>query len=434
MPHQSRRLSKLKIERKTRLRFALIMFCCVLLASVILALGLYYIIRHVNSNFYYCNQSQTFIPAVNVCDGKFDCDAGEDELNCVSKLWANTTHPVRLMGKSLVLQVFLNGKTWSTVCADNWRTQYSRLACQQLGYTKSPRSIQVPVRSLPPDLQSSFSALDNESQDSSTSIQSLLSMRDKCTSGFVISLSCSDCGEAVGEDRIVGGTDTTIESWPWQVSLHWDMQHVCGGSLISTRWIISAAHCFVGRNRALSQWSVILGQTYLTSSRAVPVESIVMNQAYDPVSHDYDIAMVRLASEVLPGATIHPVCLPPYQLSISVGDNLVVTGWGILHENGQLSDVLQKAMVPLIAWSTCSSASIYGSAVTPRMLCAGFLKGGVDSCQGDSGGPLVFQSSRWQLVGVVSWGDGCAREGLPGVYTDVRQLLNWIYIIMDKYP
>ncbi|XP_026777559.3 transmembrane protease serine 4b [Pangasianodon hypophthalmus] len=434
MPLQSRRLSNLQTERKKRLRFALIIICCVLLTLVILALGLHYIVRHINSKLYFCAESLVFIPIVNACDGKFDCEAGEDELNCVSRLRTNTTYPVRLIGESLILQVFVNGETWSTVCADNWRTQHTRLACQQLGYTQSPRSIQVPVRSLHPDLQSAFSFVNNEGQEASANLQNILSMRDQCVSGSVISLSCSDCGEVVGEDRIVGGTDTTVESWPWQVSLRWDGQHACGGSLISTRWIISAAHCFTGRTKELSQWSVVLGQTYITSSGAVSVESILLNQAYKSATHDYDIAMVRLASDVIPGASIHPVCLPPYQLSIKAGDELVVTGWGVLQENGQLSNVLQKATVPLIDRSVCSNASIYGSAITPRMLCAGFLKGGVDSCQGDSGGPLVFQSSRWQLVGVVSWGGGCARKGRPGVYTDVRQLLNWIYSIMNKYP
>ncbi|XP_047665578.1 transmembrane protease serine 4b isoform X2 [Tachysurus fulvidraco] len=449
MPVHSRRLSKLQTENKKRMRLALIIICCVLLISVILALGIHYIVRYVNSTFYFCARSLAFVPIENACDGKMDCDAGEDELNCVSSLRINTIYPVRLMGESLILQVFVNNETWSTVCADNWRTQHTRLACQQLGYTQhkihpstsswmideaQPRSIQVPVKSLHHDLQTAFGVVNDEGQDASASIQSVLTMKDECNSGSVISLSCSDCGEVVGEDRIVGGTDTTIESWPWQVSLHWDTQHVCGGSLISTRWLISAAHCFTGRTKELSQWTVVLGQTYITSSGAVSVENIVLNQAYNNVTHDYDIAMVRLTYDVLPGASIHPVCLPPYQLSIMVGDDLFVTGWGVLHEDGQLSDVLQKATVPLIDTSVCSSASIYGSAVTPRMLCAGFLKGGVDSCQGDSGGPLVFLSSRWHLVGVVSWGSGCARKGLPGVYTDVRQLLNWIYSTMEQYP
>ncbi|TSO37107.1 Transmembrane protease serine 4 [Bagarius yarrelli] len=431
MPLRPRRLSKLQTKKKKRLRFALIIICCVLLTSLILALGLYYIVKYVNSQFYYCTQSLAFIPIEKTCDGKLDCGAGEDELNCVSSLRTNTTYPVRLMGESLILQVLVNEETWSTVCADNWRTQHTRLVCQQLGYTQSPRSIQVPLRSLHSDLQSAFSVVNNEGQDTSAGIQSFLGMSDECKSGLVIALSCSDCGEVVGEDRIVGGTNTTIESWPWQVSLQWNKQHVCGGSLISMQWLISAAHCFTRRTKELSRWSVVLGQTYLGSSGAVSVENILLHQAYNSVSHDYDIAMIRLASEVLPGDYIHPVCLPPYQLSVMEGDELAVTGWGVLQENGQLAEVLQKATVPLIGRSVCSKASIYGSAITSRMLCAGFLKGGVDSCQGDSGGPLVFLSSRWHLVGVVSWGGGCARKGLPGVYTDVREHLNWIYSILE---
>ncbi|XP_062844440.1 transmembrane protease serine 4b [Trichomycterus rosablanca] len=432
MRRRSKRLSKLQTDRRKRLRFALITIVSVLLILVVLTLALYHIIRLINSEYYFCAQSLTFIPVLKACDGNADCADGEDEMNCVSSLRTNSTHPVRLVGESLILQVYNHDK-WTTVCADNWRTQHTRLACQQLGYMQSPRSIHVPVKSLRPDLKATFSTLNTETPKTGVNLQNALTVRDQCTSGSVISLSCSDCGEVLGGDRIVGGADTEIEAWPWQVSLQWNTQHVCGGSLISRRWVISAAHCFTGRIKELSMWRVALGRTHVTSSGAVSVETILLHQSYKPKSHDYDIAMLRLTWDVTPEDTVHPVCLPPYQLPIKQGAELVVTGWGLLHEKGGLPSVLQKAAVPLIDQSVCSNASVYGSAITPRMLCAGYLKGKVDSCQGDSGGPLVYLSSRWHLVGVVSWGVGCAREGLPGVYTDVRQLLDWIYRIMDKY-
>ncbi|KTG37496.1 hypothetical protein cypCar_00000471, partial [Cyprinus carpio] len=256
------------------------------------------------------------------------------------------------------------------------------------------RSTRVLVKSLLYNSHNAFATVSNDSTHSD--IQRLLSVSDKCLSGSVVSVSCSDCGEVVGEDRIVGGVDTEIEHWPWQVSLQWNYQHVCGGALLSRRWIISAAHCFT---------------VY-----------------YSRLSNDYDIAMLKLTWPVTVGESILPVCLPPHQLSVK--EMLVVTGWGLLKEKGELPSVLQKASVPLIDRSECSKPSVYGSAITPRMLCAGFLEGNIDACQGDSGGPLVYLSSRWHIMGIVSWGVGCARDGKPGVYTDVSQLLNWIYTVM----
>uniref|UniRef100_A0A8C1MQI3 Transmembrane serine protease 4b n=1 Tax=Cyprinus carpio TaxID=7962 RepID=A0A8C1MQI3_CYPCA len=232
----------------------------------------------------------------------------------------------------------------------------------------------------------------------------------------------------VGEDRIVGGVDTEIEHWPWQVSLQWNYQHVCGGALLSRRWIISAAHCFTVQKQELKRWTVVLGQTQVAASRGVSIEMIVVHSYYSRLSNDYDIAMLKLTWPVTVGESILPVCLPPHQLSVK--EMLVVTGWGLLKEKGELPSVLQKASVPLIDRSECSKPSVYGSAITPRMLCAGFLEGNIDACQGDSGGPLVYLSSRWHIMGIVSWGVGCARDGKPGVYTDVSQLLNWIYTVM----
>ncbi|XP_051518991.1 transmembrane protease serine 4-like [Myxocyprinus asiaticus] len=426
-----RELSTLQtVESRARMRLTIITVCCVIVILATLIVGLYFTVRMVNTKFFFCSGSLKFVPIEKVCDGMTDCAGGEDETICVSKLRTNDTYPVRLVGDRLVLQVFINECGWRTVCADNWRTKHTRLTCQQLGYTLSPRSTRIPVKGLLSSLQNAYSTVSTDSTH--TDIQSFLTASDKCFSGAVVSLSCSDCGEVLGEDRIVGGVDTEIQHWPWQVSLQWNHQHLCGGALLSTNWIISAAHCFTGRTRELSRWTVVLGQTQLGTSKGVTVEMIVVHKDYSHLSTDFDIAMLKLTWPVTIGESILPVCLPPHQLSVK--EMLVVTGWGLLKEKGELPLVLQKASVPLIDRSECSKPSVYGSLITPRMLCAGFLEGNVDACQGDSGGPLVYLSSRWQLLGIVSWGVGCAREGKPGVYTDVSQLLNWIYTVMEMHP
>ncbi|XP_042612407.1 transmembrane protease serine 4-like [Cyprinus carpio] len=426
-----RELSTLRTEEsRARWRLIIITVCCVLVILATLIVGLYFTIKMVKTKFFFCSGSLKFISIEKVCDKKADCAGREDEITCISKLQTNDTHPVRLMGERLVLQVFVNKGGWRTVCADNWRTKHTRLICQQLGYTASPRSTRVLVKSLLYNSHNAFATVSNDSTHSD--IQRLLSVSDKCLSGSVVSVSCSDCGEVVGEDRIVGGVDTEIEHWPWQVSLQWNYQHVCGGALLSRRWIISAAHCFTVQKQELKRWTVVLGQTQVAASRGVSIEMIVVHSYYSRLSNDYDIAMLKLTWPVTVGESILPVCLPPHQLSVK--EMLVVTGWGLLKEKGELPSVLQKASVPLIDRSECSKPSVYGSAITPRMLCAGFLEGNIDACQGDSGGPLVYLSSRWHIMGIVSWGVGCARDGKPGVYTDVSQLLNWIYTVMKRPP
>ena len=119
-----------------------------------------------------------------------------------------------------------------------------------------------------------------------------------------------------------------------------------------------------------------------------------------------------------------PVCLPKGNINFSARKMCTVTGFGALSENGQQSDKLMKANVPLIDSNDCLN---YGYRITPRMICAGYAQGQIDSCQGDSGGPLVCsEGGKFYLTGVVSFGQGCARPGKPGVYANVKELLAWI--------
>ncbi|KAI5098691.1 transmembrane protease, serine 4a isoform X1, partial [Silurus meridionalis] len=414
------------------------------IASVVVILGIlavsgYLIAQLILSKYFFCSHSLKFIPLEKACDGNPDCAGGEDESSCVSHYTTNLTFPVRLATNVSVLQIYnAVDKKWQSVCADGWTVKHSTAVCQQLGYTNNPSYTAVPLTDLSSDLKTFFCAMGpDEKQPVCSSITNhavttslLLSSRKTCTSGSVISLSCSDCGPVGHDSRIVGGKNALIENWPWQVSLQRNGQHTCGGSLLSPTWIITAAHCFTGRPE-VSRWWVVAGHTYMTTLGGSAVDKIIVHQDYNSEPNDYDLAMMRLTKPLTLGATVKPVCLPPYGLGLTGGAPLVVTGWGYQKENGQLSSNLQEADILLIDQNLCSSPAVYGTSITERMVCAGNMQGKVDACQGDSGGPLVYLNERWVLVGVVSWGAGCARPGLPGVYSNVDQMLNWVYTVMQ---
>lgn len=113
-----------------------------------------------------------------------------------------------------------------------------------------------------------------------------------------------------------------------------------------------------------------------------------------------------------------------------VGTKAIATGWGTLKEDGKPSCILQEVEVPVISNDRCVTETNYtNKMITDNMLCAGYPGVGErDSCQGDSGGPLVYErpDKRLVLIGVVSWGNGCARKDFPGVYTRVTRFMNWI--------
>ncbi|XP_012286850.1 trypsin-7 [Orussus abietinus] len=227
-------------------------------------------------------------------------------------------------------------------------------------------------------------------------------------------------GEESG--RIVGGQTTTIERYPYQVSLRYNNRHICGGAILSEKWVITAAHCVKGpfaRN-----FSVKVGSSNLDAKgTVVQAEQIIIHESYDKNLSDFDIALIRLESPLTLNDHVSPISLPSLTERYSSGTVATVTGWGAMRSNGKLSNQLRTVSVPLVSRTECSS--LYGKQlITERMLCAGYVRtGGKDSCQGDSGGPLVQNG---KLIGIVSWGMGCAEPYYPGVYTRVAAMRSWI--------
>uniref|UniRef100_H9GC50 Peptidase S1 domain-containing protein n=1 Tax=Anolis carolinensis TaxID=28377 RepID=H9GC50_ANOCA len=255
----------------------------------------------------------------------------------------------------------------------------------------------------------------------------------------------ADCGQPVINPRIVGGESAPDGAWPWQVSIYEDSGHVCGGSLIASQWVLSAAHCFQKENEK----ELLLGAYQLSN----PSPNMKMLQIQQVIPHpDYkgydgsmgDIALVKLASPVNFTDYILPICLPDASTQFPSDSYCWVTGWGKINENDVLQSpkTLQELQVPLIGRDTCNnlfnmdpSDDIGTDPIKSDMICAGYPDGGKDACFGDSGGPLACKlSGIWNLAGVVSWGDGCAKSNRAGVYTSVPYYADWIQETMNDGP
>ncbi|XP_025214023.1 suppressor of tumorigenicity 14 protein [Theropithecus gelada] len=247
-----------------------------------------------------------------------------------------------------------------------------------------------------------------------------------------------DCGlrSFTRQARVVGGTDADEGEWPWQVSLHALGQgHVCGASLISPNWLVSAAHCYIDdrgfRYSDPTQWTAFLG-LHDQSQRSAPevqerrLKRIISHPSFNDFTFDYDIALLELEKPVEYSSVVRPICLPDASHVFPAGKAIWVTGWGHTQYGGTSALILQKGEIRVINQTTCES--LLPQQITPRMMCVGFLSGGVDSCQGDSGGPLssVEADGRIFQAGVVSWGDGCAQRNKPGVYTRLPLFRDWI--------
>ena len=245
---------------------------------------------------------------------------------------------------------------------------------------------------------------------------------------------------ATGEEaqEIVGGTATQITSVPWQVSMQSaGGSHFCGGSIVSPTWILTASHCVSDG----APGRIVAGISKLSLSaqgQIRTVKRVVMYPGYTDPTAGKDAALVELTSPLTLDGTsvkaIRPVTASSPAALTAPGVMTTVTGWGATAEGATtLPDQLQTVQLPIIALATANAA--YNMTLTPDQLAAGVTAGGKDSCQGDSGGPLVvMDGGEPVLAGIVSWGEGCARPNIPGLYGRVSSFTQWADTVAGGPP
>jgi trypsin len=230
--------------------------------------------------------------------------------------------------------------------------------------------------------------------------------------------------------RIVGGVQAKQGEIPYIVSLQaqgWG--HFCGGTLIAKNWVLTAAHCVYDNGQVGGIDNIYVGlydQKDLREAEKMKPLKIYPHPKYVQSKTDYDFALIQLSQN----SSRKPLALNSQEIPIVSGSNILTmtAGWGTTSAGSSTTpDILRKVSVPLVSKTVCNAAVSYNGKITDRMLCAGYQAGGKDSCQGDSGGPLVASRNGVPtLIGVVSWGQGCAWKDKYGVYSKVNAEIAWI--------
>ena len=231
--------------------------------------------------------------------------------------------------------------------------------------------------------------------------------------------------------KIVGGIESTRGRYPYQVALVLDHFQFCAGTLIASKWVLSAAHCHGYASH------VYLGRHNLQNAteeyEMIEVETEILHPRYNKETFKYDFMLLELKEEA--PSQYHPVKLDDKDVRLSKSLDLTVMGWGTKGTYEDTSDVLLEVEVDYVPWKECEERyAVAGEKIHRSMICA--ARFGKDSCQGDSGGPLIKKGENSYedvQIGIVSWGFNCADCRFPGVYSRVSKAIDFIssYVLIE---
>ncbi|XP_029437475.1 mucin-5AC-like [Rhinatrema bivittatum] len=246
--------------------------------------------------------------------------------------------------------------------------------------------------------------------------------------------SSGNSSQSFQQSQITNSKYALPGEWPWAVSLQVRNHHFCGGSILNSWWILTAAHCFQDAVFRSNDLRVEAGVTTLRKIKDVTeVRKIITHAWFNKKNLDNDIALLLLSTPLLLNPLKMPICLPPPgTFSNEDWRTCYVTGWSTTVAGRPVSTpVLQKLEMVLMDWNLCK---VWLWTITKNMMCAGYEEGTRDACQGDNGGPLVCRSWKndlWHQVGILSWGQGCGKK-TPGIYTLLSNFLGWIEAETDE--
>jgi len=231
------------------------------------------------------------------------------------------------------------------------------------------------------------------------------------------------------EPKIVNGTDTQIERFPFVVSLQYVVRegeswHSCGASILSSFWLLTAAHCVEHQQpeRYLVEYATTEINDGFDGEKIAYIDKFIWHEMYDDDDLNDDIALVLLKTPIRSGLDFQ-VRLPLYMEYFATGTPAILIGWGLNESGGEIMTTLQQVDLQIFSSYDCAARHNPGW-VFPTNICAGIEEGGKGQCSGDSGGPLIVNGVQ---VGIVSWSmKPCTIAPYPGVFTAVSNYIPWI--------